>query len=233
MIHRGRRVGLLCLSRAAYCPLASVEQNLINWAAEYLLETILRMADRVMVEERARRDALTGLANRHAFDAALLEQLQLSARDDSSCALIMFDLDHFKRINDELGHLAGDEALRTVSQVLRKTMLAQVSRRPPLIARYGGEELAVILPQTGLEDAARIAELLRERIAEEPIRFEDTVFHVTVSGGLAVAPEHGRSPRQLISAADESLYRAKRSGRDRIEQPTLLAEVVRSGEYVS
>lgn len=230
MTHRTTRVGTLCLTRVSPARVEPSELELIEWSAEYLLETILRTADRAVIEEQARRDALTGLANRHAFDAAIVEHVQLALRTGRECALVLLDIDRFKGINDKYGHLAGDEALRQVADVVRDEVSHTLRGNDrPLVARYGGEELAIILPSVGLGGAIRIAQSIRERVEQSTVTFDQTSFQMTISGGVAVAPMHARTVRQLITAADEALYRAKGSGRNRIEAPgTMLTTLITS-----
>jgi len=215
MQFHGATLGVLALARRAARPLSPSEVELLTWAAEYLFDIILKTADRALTEDRARRDALTGLANRHAFESALDEQLRRAFRTGRDCSLLLFDIDRFKSINDSYGHLAGDETLRVVSQALRDALARNLRGTDhPLAARYGGEELAVIVPGMGLAGALRLAEAIREQIEQTPITYEGTTFHATLSGGVTVAPEHSRSIRGIIAAADEALYRAKQAGRN-------------------
>ena len=152
------------------------------------------------------QDGLTGVANRRHFDETLALECRRAARTHSPLSLLMLDIDGFKPFNDEHGHQAGDEMLRRVAQILRET----VHRAADLVSRYGGEEFVVLLPETNEEDARRIAESLRERVEETGV--------VTVSAGVAtLVPERGGSPcEEIVRAADEKLYEAKRSGRNRV-----------------
>lgn len=214
---QGRTLGVLSLARQTVQSLGASEIELISWAADFLFDTILKTADRALTEDRARRDALTGLANRHTFDASLEEDLRRTIRTGRECSLILFDLDHFKAVNDRYGHLAGDEALRTVAHLLREKLLRNLRGTDrPLAARYGGEELVVILPGVGLSGALRLAEDFRQQVEQTEIVSEGQAFRLTLSGGVAVAPLHSRSARGLIAAADEALYEAKQSGRNQI-----------------
>jgi two-component system chemotaxis family response regulator WspR len=160
-------------------------------------------------------DGLTGLGNRRRFDEVLDQEFRRGRRDGTPLALIMTDVDHFKKFNDSYGHLGGDECLKRIALVL-----AEVARRPAdLAARYGGEEFAVVLPQTTLEGAAVVAEALRGGVAALDIAHgsSPTAAHVTLSLGVAVAEpdDHDLTTDILIEHADAALYDAKRSGRDR------------------
>jgi diguanylate cyclase (GGDEF)-like protein len=160
----------------------------------------------------ARHDALTGIANRRAFDERLAELWAACEADDEGLALLLIDVDHFKRYNDLYGHPAGDECLRRVALALRDLL-----GESDLIARYGGEEFAVLLPRCRLEQAVVLARrCCRSVIAldiEQAMR-DDMLEVVTVSIGIGLS-EAAASSEQLIEMADRALYRAKRSGRNR------------------
>lgn len=168
------------------------------------------------LERLATEDPLTGLANRRHFDQALAQELRRAAREATPLALLLVDLDHFKRFNDSYGHVAGDECLKGVC-----AQLARCAKRPgDLAARYGGEEMGIILPQTDLAGAMHIARQLQQGIQALGIAHRASPFGcVTVSIGVAALQgEPGpRSPVQLIEAADRALYRAKAAGRNRAE----------------
>jgi len=165
---------------------------------------------------QAHTDGLTGLANRRAFDEALQREWYRNARNRSPLSLIMLDIDHFKLWNDSLGHLKGDEILRRLAATLRQ----QVRRHSDLIARYGGEELAILLPETDHDAACKLAE--RIRAAVEALQIRNRVIprgQLTVSIGVCTCipdPDLPADPT-LIACADEALYRAKTNGRNRVE----------------
>ncbi len=207
-------IGLLCLSSRSPVRPDETDQQIINWAARYLMQTLSRTVDRVVVEEQARRDSLTKLANRHTFDHEFERQLQISGSLGELCSLILIDLDRFKQINDTYGHPAGDAVLREVAQRLELVVGQTRVTDRPLVARLGGEELAVLLPGVGHSGAARIAEALRSAIRDNPVEFEGQSIHVTTSAGIAVCPRNGRTASTLIAAADAALYTAKANGRD-------------------
>lgn len=159
-------------------------------------------------------DALTGLANRRRFDEVIARECRRAKRTGASLALLMIDADRFKELNDKYGHGRGDEVLKTLAQVIDRTI-----RRPgDLGARYGGEEFAVVLPDTAAKGALQIAEAIRSRFAlaaDNP--GNSSVPGSTVSIGVVAAVPDGDAPvRQLIDAADAALYRAKSEGRNRV-----------------
>jgi diguanylate cyclase (GGDEF)-like protein len=156
---------------------------------------------------RAETDELTGLANRRALNARL--HGNGTAREPA--ALILLDIDHFKQINDTLGHPAGDAALRQVARLLRETV-----RSEDLAARVGGEEFAIWLPGTDLRTAQEVAERLRVRVAESPFQAGPEERRLTISCGVAACPVPIGSVANLWNAADVALYRAKRGGRNRV-----------------
>jgi diguanylate cyclase (GGDEF)-like protein len=161
------------------------------------------------VNRRADTDALTGLANRRRFDESLQRELSQSDRFGHPVSLVLVDLDHFKQVNDSHGHEAGDAVLRAVAR-----MLADGVRTVDLCARFGGEELAILLPQTTATGAYELADRLRRRIAGRPIRVNETEIAVTASFGVASYPDVVRSREALFPAADAALYGAKHGGRN-------------------
>lgn len=160
-------------------------------------------------------DGLTGLANRRNFETRLASEHERARRSNKPCALVMGDVDHFKKYNDRYGHVAGDECLRLVAGAIRSGM-----RRPAdLAARYGGEEFAVILPDTDLEGASAVAEAIRAAVAALGIAHADSQHgHVTLSIGVIAAHSHGDGGAATgwVEAADYLLYRAKEQGRNRV-----------------
>ena len=166
---------------------------------------------RKQYEHQATVDALTGVHNRRWMNEAFPRVLHRCAFDHVDCALIVIDIDHFKRVNDSYGHLVGDVALKTLAGIM------SVYLRPhDLLVRYGGEEFAILLPDTRIEEAKSIAERLRTMVATNEIHSGEQVFKITISIGIAAAKQNGKL-EDLFGEADRALYRAKESGRNRIE----------------
>jgi diguanylate cyclase (GGDEF)-like protein/PAS domain S-box-containing protein len=169
------------------------------------------ITERKLIEEKlfalAHTDGLTGLWNRRAFDQALEREWERTLREGSRVSLLLLDIDHFKAFNDRYGHQVGDDCLRSVSAAVRG-----VARAGDAVARYGGEEMAIILPDTGTEDAVGLAEKIRAAI--------ETGGVVTASIGVATAAACEDSaqpmPEGLVHAADSAMYKAKAEGRNRV-----------------
>lgn len=160
------------------------------------------------------QDGLTGVANRRYFDETITTEWRRARRHSNSLAMLMCDVDYFKRYNDTYGHLAGDECLRRVATAIRQ----HTDRPSDLVARYGGEEFAVVLPETTIGGALMVAEKIRHAVRELNIPNTSAPDKlVTISIGIAsAAPGFDNPPDDLIHAADQALYRAKAEGRDRI-----------------
>ena len=157
-------------------------------------------------------DALTGVHNKRYFLEFLGRELGYATRYHRSLTLAMIDLDRFKAVNDQMGHLAGDIALRDLATCIKRTI-----RKGDLIARYGGEEFAVVMPETPLEGGLKFAERLRLLIETQPFRYEDKTFHLTVSLGVACSNgENWTTSHELIRQADAQLYQAKQAGRNQV-----------------
>ncbi|GGA01101.1 sensor domain-containing diguanylate cyclase [Dyella caseinilytica] len=163
----------------------------------------------------ASTDSLTGTLNRRRFDEIFETEWRRAAREKTALSLLLIDVDHFKHINDDFGHLRGDDALKMVALVLR-TMAA---RAGDVVARYGGEEFAVLLPNTSSEHAQQLAESIRRAIARTVLfKVEGGDITSTVCIGIASqVPSHAGDPHSMLQAADTALYRAKLSGRNRVE----------------
>jgi len=156
-------------------------------------------------------DGLTGVANKRHLDAFLDRELARSRRHGRALSVMLIDIDHFKAVNDSVGHLAGDHVLRELAH-----LVAARVRREELFARYGGEEFALVCPETDLEGARAYGELVRELVAEHTFTFDGSRLPISVSVGVAAFEPTMASPADLIRAADEALYRAKDGGRNRV-----------------
>jgi len=181
----------------------------------------------VRLSEQAHRDSLTGLFNRRFLDATLGRELIRCQREGHPLALIVIDIDHFKKVNDNSGHPVGDEVLRRVA-----TLLSHESRASDVVCRHGGEEFLLMLPNMPLAAAVERAVHYRETLAGSTLLIDGQRLRITLSAGVAAYPDHGQLPGELLAAADKALYQAKSRGRnrvevaqpDRIEQPAVPVE---------
>jgi diguanylate cyclase (GGDEF)-like protein len=169
--------------------------------------------DNVLLHREAQRlsvtDPLTGAGNLRHMTTTLAREVERASRFDRPLSVLLLDLDHFKNVNDTYGHTVGDAVLRELAR-----RLASCVREVDTVARYGGEEFVVVTPETDTEGAERLAARICEAVREEPVIVGDDVVHVTVSVGISSLPMHGTASGDLVRAADEGLYAAKRGGRD-------------------
>ncbi|MBI5814102.1 MAG: diguanylate cyclase [Nitrospinae bacterium] len=164
------------------------------------------------VRYESETDFLTGALNRRAMDKRLEVETRRSARYGHMFSVAMVDLDHFKKFNDKMGHQAGDVALRHVADRLIKSL-----RDMDVVARFGGEEFVVILPETKKDGAALAIERIREKLSQDPISLNGKgEASVTMSAGVAGFPDDGKTTVEIINAADTALYNAKANGRNRV-----------------
>jgi len=160
----------------------------------------------------AETDALTGLYNRRKLEQRLREEIQRAQRSTRPLALLLLDIDYFKRINDRHGHATGDSVLKAVAEIFRREV-----RDVDLVARTGGEEFMFLLPETGGERAQRVAERIRQALADKPVTTADgEPLKITASIGIACYPINANSTEALIANADRALYAAKQGGRNRV-----------------
>jgi len=156
-------------------------------------------------------DNLTGLLNRKNFDETLQREVSRAKRHDSSLTLLFIDLDDFKNVNDTLGHLAGDEVLKKIAHLIMVE-----KRSEDIAARYGGEEIILLLPETSKADGWLIGERIRKKVEELHIPYEDQKIHITLSGGIASFPIDASDDLTLLKSADLAMYRAKSFGKNNI-----------------
>jgi len=175
------------------------------------------------LELLAQTDSLTGLANRRYFDEALEREWGRARRTNSSLAIILIDIDWFKQFNDNYGHLEGDDCLKKVATLIR----ASVKRPSDITARYGGEEFVVLLPDTDVAGAYRVAENIRRVVNKARFQHSGSPLErVSLSGGVsAIVPNDARTPAELLAKADHLLYCAKRGGRNRMQRDMMLVPV--------
>jgi len=169
----------------------------------------------IELKEMAMIDGLTGLYNRRFFDEQLAHEWMRSIRDQNSLSLVMIDIDHFKEFNDSYGHIKGDDCLRDISTTLKSLM----ERTADMFFRYGGEEFALILPNTNQEGAQRITETLRKAIESLGIEHKSSATNdsVTISAGVfTMNPKPGEKQNLLLAGADNNLYLAKNKGRNQV-----------------
>lgn len=215
MIARGEIVGLLQLFASGISAVERLENvtDLGSALADGMSLALANMALREKLRNQALRDPLTGLYNRRYMEDCLQRFVRLAERENREITLIMVDLDHFKRLNDEHGHAFGDQVLRDTAQALTGSL-----RETDIVCRFGGEELVVILPDCPLERGADKAELLRLRIEE----LSNTHgADISASFGVASLPHTSQSVSDLLSAADQALYKAKQGGRNQVAKAPL------------
>ena len=193
-----------------YLVKGEISAAMLERSLRYALKLSETLAE---LKRLATHDALTGLLNRREFNRLLAEETERAKRFDRTFALVLLDLDHFKSINDNHGHPAGDAVLREVSRRLTALM-----RRVDRIARFGGEELAVLLLELSVEEAEESAQRLVNAVRDQPIVIDETgtKISVTISAGVAGVPAHASSASAIVTSADKALYRAKHEGRDRV-----------------
>jgi diguanylate cyclase (GGDEF)-like protein len=206
-------LGWLTLLRQADEPFSVRERNLLRKLMDLFaahLSAQVRVRD---AEAQALTDVLTAIWNRRYFEGRYPAELQRARRYHRSLAVLMIDIDSFKAYNDTYGHLAGDQALQVVAQLLKNNL-----RTSDILCRYGGEEFVVLLPESDLNHALLAADKLRRAVAAEamPIGHGLNYGHVTISIGVAACPENGGSEVELLHQADRALYSAKKTGRNRV-----------------
>jgi diguanylate cyclase (GGDEF)-like protein/PAS domain S-box-containing protein len=220
MVAQGETLGVLYLQYDAGAEGASQvdpktresQKRLAVAAASQIAVSLTNLRLRETLREQSIRDSLTGLFNRRFMQESLDKELQRAKRRQRSLSVIFLDLDHFKRFNDVFGHDAGDGVLQSMAEIFRKHFRAE-----DIICRYGGEEFAIILPESSVQDAFNRAEALRLATRDLKLVHRGVLLEpVTLSIGIAGFPENGQTAQDLLDGADKSLYQSKADGRDRV-----------------
>jgi diguanylate cyclase (GGDEF)-like protein len=209
LIFFGEKLGALVLESATPRAFTSDDLPSLEAVADICAGAIFNARHFERTRQLAYLDGLTGIFNRRFFELRIAEEMERANRYGSQVAVVMFDIDHFKKLNDEFGHLLGDEVLRQVSR-----LLAQNVRKGDVLCRYGGEEFSLLLPQTSGDNAYEVAEKLRRAIEVFP--FAGVPRPVSISAGVADSPRFGKTRDEIVAAADAALYQAKQAGRNRV-----------------
>ena len=206
----GARVeGVMNLARTTEGGFSKDEIRLLSMLADQAAVAIFNAGMHEHANQEARHDSLTGLPNRRALDERLEAEVKRASRSGTSLAVVMMDLDGFKTINDSYGHAIGDQVLCQAFEPLVETL-----RTTDFLARYGGDELTLVLPETDLASARLVAAKVQEKLQSIEIEVPDgNPPKLDFSGGIAIYPQHGLFASDLLRAADEALYRAKRRQR--------------------
>jgi diguanylate cyclase (GGDEF)-like protein len=209
LISFGQKLGVLALASANTGAFQDGDRKSLESVADMCATAIQNARHVERVRQLAYIDGLTGIFNRRFFELRVGEEVERAKRFNSGMAIIMIDIDHFKRLNDEFGHLLGDEVLRQVSSIF-----SQHLRKIDVVCRYGGEEFVIVLSQSDADTAMKVAQKLRNLVAEW--QFPGVPRPVYISAGVALFPQHGTERDHLVKAADSALYMAKQTGRNRV-----------------
>jgi diguanylate cyclase (GGDEF)-like protein len=209
LISFGQTLGVLSLHSSQTNAFRESELQSLESVADICANSIQNAHYVERVKQLAYLDGLTGIFNRRFFELRIMEELERARRYGTGMAVIMADIDQFKRLNDEFGHLLGDEVLRQVSSLFHQQL-----RKIDVVCRYGGEEFAILLTQITTPQAVAIAEKLRRLV--ESFQFPGVPRTITISAGVAAFPTHGKTRDEMVRAADSGLYAAKQAGRNRI-----------------
>ena len=211
LVKDGRTLGALVLEATDVKALTMEEARNLTVLGAIVTSSLELAWQFAEVDKRSRTDPLTGLWNRHHFGEQLQRTLNEADRHESPVSLVLVDIDHFKRVNDQWGHQAGDSVLKQVARILQDGV-----RSVDVCVRYGGEEIALLLPRTDSAHAVEVAERLRQRICAHPLRHGVVEIPVTASFGVATYPETVKARDQFFPASDKALYIAKHEGRNRV-----------------
>ena len=209
LISFGHTLGVLTLHSSKVNAFRESELQSLESVADICANSIQNAHYVERVKQLAYLDGLTGIFNRRFFELRIMEEVERARRYGAAMAVIMADIDQFKLLNDEFGHLLGDEVLRQVSSIFHQQL-----RKTDVVCRYGGEEFALLLTQTNAEQAFVVAEKLRKMV--EKWQFPGVPRAITISAGVAAFPLHGKNRDELVRAADSGLYLAKQAGRNRV-----------------
>src|SRR5271154_5057645 len=209
LVSFGQTLGVLALDSAKTDAFSEGDQQSLESGADVCATAIQNAHYVNRVKQLAYLDGLTGIFNRRFFELRIMEEIERAERFGTGMAVVMVDIDQFKRLNDEFGHLLGDEVLRQVSSIFHQQL-----RKIDVLCRYGGEEFAILLCQTNALHALGVAEKLRKSV--EGWQFPGVPQRVTISAGTANYSEHGTTRDELVKAADAGLYAAKQAGRNRV-----------------
>lgn len=209
LISFGQTLGVLTLHSTERNAFRKSELQSLESVADICASSIQNAHYVERIRQLSYLDGLTGIFNRRFFELRIMEEIERARRGGTGMAVVMADIDGFKRLNDEFGHLLGDEVLRQVSSLFHQQL-----RKIDVVCRYGGEEFAILLTQTSAQHAMAVAEKLRKLV--ESWQFPGVPRTVTLSAGVAAFPDHGTARDELVRAADNGLYAAKQGGRNRV-----------------
>ena len=209
LVSFGQTLGVLALDSAKQDAFRDGDLQSLESVADICATAIQNAHYVERVKQLAYLDGLTGIFNRRFFELRIMEEIERARRYGTGMAVIMADIDQFKRLNDEFGHVLGDEVLRQVSSLFHQQL-----RKIDVVCRYGGEEFGILLTQTNAHHAMNIAEKLRKMVAGW--QFPGVPRTVTISAGAAAFPDHGTTRDALVRAADSALYAAKQAGRNKV-----------------
>src|SRR5579864_947616 len=217
LVFFGEKLGVLALDSARKNAFDAEDRQPLESVADICAAAIQNANNFDRMKQLAYVDGLTGIHNRRFFEMRIMEELERAGRFQGRMSVIMVDIDHFKKLNDEFGHLLGDEMLRSVSSILKQQL-----RKMDMVCRYGGDEFAIVVPETTGESAVRVAEKLRRQV--ETHFFPGVPRPVTISCGVADYPAHGITRDEVVAAADAALYQAKQLGRNKVASADMKKE---------
>ena len=212
LVSFGQALGVLTLHSCERNGFREIEVRSLESVADICANSIQNAHYVERVKQLAYLDGLTGIFNRRYFELRITEEIERARRYGTGMAIMMADIDDFKRLNDDFGHCVGDEVLRQISSIFQEQL-----RKVDVVCRYGGEEFAVLLPHAKAPEAVMIAEKLRCLVEQR--RFPGVKRGVTISAGIAAFGSHGETRDEVLQAADRALYRAKQAGRNRVNAP--------------